>query len=104
MKKALYFSITALVTASTLMLGATPAIAHGSQVNWSVSVGTPYPPPVVYLQPQPVYLAPQPLFVHPVPIVAYRQPYYATYGGPYYVEPVRYGKLKHKHGKHHHQR
>ena len=102
MKKLFGFGITGMVAAAVMTLSAPVAMAHG-QVNWSINVGTPvYAAAPVYIQPQPVYFRPQPVYVQPA-IVEYRQPYYSPYPQPYYVQEVKYKKLKHKHGKHHHR-
>ena len=78
----------------------TAPMAAASDVNWSISVGTPYPapqvyaaPPVVYVQPQPVYVRPRPVYVQPATVV--------QYGPTYYVEEGRHGKHKRHHWKHH---
>lgn len=72
-------------------------------VNWSISVGSPYPapavvapPPVIYVQPQPVYVRPRPIYVQPAAVV--------QYGPTYYVEEVRppRGKPWKRHHHHHH--
>jgi hypothetical protein len=65
-----------LVAGATLLLCATPAMAHGN-VQWSVNVGTPQyyaPPPAV------VYSSP-PTVVYPPPVVVYPQSQF-TYGAP----------------------
>lgn len=91
------------IAAAALVLTAPMALA--GNVNWSVSVGTPYPapvyapPPVVYVQPQPVYVRPRPVYVQPAAVV--------QYGPTYYVEEGRHGRHKHRghHWKHdHHDR
>ncbi len=95
-------SICRLMAAAALVAAAPFATAGGQpDVSWSISVGSPYPaprvyappPPVVYVQPQPVYVRPQPVYVQPATVV--------QYGQPYYVEEVRYKKMKRHHWKHH---
>jgi hypothetical protein len=98
MNNAIKTSAVRWMAAAALVVAA-PFAAAGD-VSWSVSVGTPYPapvytpPPVVYVQPQPVYVRPQPVYVQPATVV--------RYGQPYYVEEVRYKKMKPHHWKHHH--
>ena len=90
------------VTAAVLVTAAPLAMAGGADVSWSISVGSPYPapqvyapPPVVYVEPQPVYVRPRPVYVQPTTVV--------RYGQPYYVEEVRYKRMRHHHWKHHHR-
>lgn len=88
-----------------LALTAPFAMAGGQpDINWSISVGSPYPAPqvyapppaVVYVQPQPVYVRPRPVYVQPATVVQYGQPYY-------YAEEGRHKKMKRHHWKHHHR-
>ncbi|HEY0846198.1 MAG TPA: hypothetical protein VGE12_12590 [Noviherbaspirillum sp.] len=87
--------------AAATLAAIAPFSMAGSDVSWSISVGTPYPapqvvapPPVVYVQPQPVYVRPRPVYVQPATVV--------QYGPTYYVEEVRPKKMKHRHWKHRH--
>ena len=105
---------TLAATTVGLMLGAmlafiAPAATARDQVNWSISVGAPFPvqvyspPPVVYVQPQPVYVRPQPVYVQPQPVYIEQEPAYGSvyvnaYGRPYY-EDRDWDK---RHWKHHH--
>ncbi len=90
------------MAAATMAL-ASPLAMAGSDVSWSVSVGSPYPAPqvyapppaVVYVQPQPVYVRPRPVYVQPATVVQYGQPYYYVEQGP--------RKMRHRHWKHHHR-
>lgn len=93
------FSTSKAIVITALALAAPLALA--SDVSWAISVGSPRPvpvyappPPVVYVQPEPVYVRPAPVYVRPAPVVQY-------YGGPYYVEEIRYKKFKPHHWKHH---
>lgn len=101
MKHPILFSAR-LVAAATLAMTAPFAMAGHPDVNWSITIGSPQPapyvyaPPVVYVQPQPVYVRPQPVYVQPATVIHYAQ--------PYYVEEVRYKKVKHHHRKHRHHR
>lgn len=105
MKESLRSLIISLIALAGIAAVIPSAMAR-DQINWSVSVGNPYPPPVIYSQPQPiyydqqpVYVRPQPVYVRPAPIVQY-QPYYApVYPQSYYVEQ-RYYRRHHHH--HHH--
>ncbi len=109
MKNVSRIAITASIAGAVLMLSTPLAMAHDhARVNWSVSVGTPYPapvydpPPVVYVQPQPVYVQPQRVYVRPQPVYVERAPvvqYRGYYPQPYYVEEVRY--KKHHPWRHH---
>lgn len=98
------FTMTGVRTLAAVALATiAPLSMAGSDVNWSVSIGSPYPapqviapPPVVYVQPQPVYVRPRPVYVQPAAVV--------QYGPTYYVEEVRPKKMKHRHWKHHHHR
>lgn len=92
-----------LLAGAALAIVAPLSLAGNPDVNWSISIGSPYPapqivapPPVVYVQPQPVYVRPRPVYVQPATVV--------QYGPTYYVEEVRPGKMKHKHWKRHHHR
>lgn len=88
----------------TVLLSTPLAMAHNQpQVNWSISVGNPYPapvyspPPVVYVQPAPVYVQPQPVYyVERAPMLQYRS--YSPES--VYVREWRDGR--HRHEKHHH--
>lgn len=101
MNRAFIISPIRLLAAAGMLIAAPFAMA-GGDVSWSISVGSPYPapqiyspaPPVVYVQPRPVYVRPQPVYVQPGAVV--------QYGQPYYVEEVRYKKMKRHHWKHHH--
>jgi hypothetical protein len=105
MIKSLLVSALKLAAAAALVFSAPLAMAR-SDVNWSVSVGSPYvgaqvyaPPQVVYVEPQPVYVQPRPVYVRPRPV--YVQPSAVVqYGQPYYVEPPRGYWRGHRH--HHH--
>src|SRR5437899_2103620 len=94
MKKSRTIVASGLMAGATFMLAATPAMAQGPRVDWSITVGSPgyYPPPVVYREP--VYVEPSPVYVEEVPVVRYRGPYY----GPHYV----YHERREHHGHHHH--
>lgn len=103
MKKFLSISALKLLAMAALAMAAPLSMAGGSDVSWSLSVGSPYPPPpvyapppVVYVQPQPVYVQPRPVYVQPATVV--------RYGQPYYVEEIRYGRRHHHHGEHHDHR
>lgn len=96
------FSIVTLklFTAGVLAIATPLSIAGGQpDVNWSISIGSPYPapqvyapPPVVYVQPQPVYVRPRPVYVQPAAVV--------QYGPTYYVEQDRHHKKHHRHERH----
>jgi hypothetical protein len=100
MKKTFTIVAAALIVGSTLMTVAPSAQAgdHG-RVNWSISIGVPYPPPIiyspapVYVEPQPVYVQPQPFYVQPAPVIQYGRPYYYydndSYGRPYHPDHWR---------------
>ena len=98
--KQFFISTTAKWLAATTFVIAAP-MAGASDVNWSISVGSPYPapqvyapPPVMYVQPAPVYVRPRPVYVQPATVV--------QYGPTYYVEEERFRKHKRHHWKHHH--
>ena len=103
-----FFQSTPFKWIATAALALAAPMAGASNVNWSVSVGSPYPapqvyaqPPVVYVQPQPVYVQPRPVYVQPRPV--YVQPAAVVqYGPTYYVEEGRHKKQKHRHWKHRH--
>lgn len=83
-----------------------PNASARANVNWSVSGGNPYPPAVIYTQPQPIYVQPapvyvraQPVYVRPAPVVTYRPYYVSSYPQQYYVEES-YGR-RHGHRRHH---
>lgn len=104
MRKPVALSPSRLVAVAAFSMIAPFATASGQpDVSWSITVGSPQPaprvvygpPPMVYVQPQPVYIRPQPVYVRPAPVAQY-------YGPPYYIEEVRYKKLKHRHWKRHH--
>ncbi len=104
MKNLLWMS--ASICGACLMTSAPLAIAHDrSGVSWSVSIGSTYPPPVIYNPPPVVYVPPQPVYVQPHS--AYVQPH-PTYivPQPIYVQPapvVRYGRVygdNHSHARH----
>jgi len=120
MKKSIAGLIAAL-GASALLLGAAPAKA--SNVQWSISVGTPAPaviyappvvhapprvvvqpqvvyipsgvyhPPVVHAYPHPVYVQPRPIFVQPPPVYVHPAPVY--YKKPQH-NAHRHTAIKHK--------
>lgn len=70
-----------LIGLALLMLVAPLAQAHErSGVRWSVTVGSSYPPPVIYHPPQVVY-SPPPVVYVPV------QPAYRHYYPPTYLQP-----------------
>lgn len=78
MKK--YHAIAAgLLLGTTLMLGASPAMAR---VDVDVSIGV----PGVYFQPAPVYVQPQPYYVEPAPVYVQPRPVYVQ-PRPVYVQP-----------------
>jgi hypothetical protein len=101
MKHPLILSSAKVIAAVALILGTPLALAN--DVNWSVTIGSPYPAPqvysppprVVYVQPQPVYVRPHPVVVQSGPVIYYDQPYYVT--------ERRHKKSKHyRHWKRHH--
>jgi hypothetical protein len=105
MNKLIQIPAIRAIATITLTLAAPLAIAGGQpDVNWSISVGSPYPAPqvyappptVVYVQPQPVYVRPRPVYVQPATVVQYGQPYY-------YVEEGRHNRMKRHHWKHQHR-
>ncbi|WP_157269484.1 hypothetical protein [Azohydromonas aeria] len=78
-------SIVVAALALAGVLGAGMAQAHGgSDVQWSVTIGTPVGVPV-YTQPAPVY-APAPVYVQPAPVYVRPAP------GYYYVQPSPYSR------------
>lgn len=104
MKKKVGISAANWLAGIALVLGAPFAMAHDQpRVNWSISVGTPFPapvyspPPVVYVQPAPVYMEPQPVYVERSPVVQYR----SYYPGPYYREEMRH--RDHRRWNHHYR-
>lgn len=107
MKKVLNIAATVLIAGTGLLLTTPFAMARDhTNVNWSISIGTPYPPavvysppPVVYVQPQPVYVQQQPVYVAPAPVVQYGRVYYHNaYRPPYYGE---HGRNAHRHHREH---
>jgi hypothetical protein len=84
---------TLILTLSTLLLGAAPLAQAGEpHVNFSISLGFPFPaevavvqpgPAVVYPEPAPVvvYPAPAPVVVYPAPRYGYYKPYYRPHYG-----------------------
>jgi hypothetical protein len=69
-----------LIGVGFLMLSAPHAMAHDrSGVRWSVTVGSSYPPPIIYSPPQVIYSPPPVVYVPVQPV--YGQPY------PTYVQP-----------------
>lgn len=80
MKK--YHAIAAgLLIGTTLMLGATPAMAR---VDVGVNIGIPglyVQPAPVYVQPQPYYVEPEPVYVQPRPVYVQPQPVYIEQRG-----------------------
>jgi hypothetical protein len=110
MKKTVTFG--RLMALAFLMLGAPLAMAHDrSGVNWSVTIGSSYPPPVIYSPPpvvyvpvQPVYVQPYPAYVRPYPTYVQPHPTYIV-PQPIYVQPapvVRFGNVHHDRFRHHH--
>ena len=104
MSKFIHIPAFRTIAAITLTLAAPFAMAGGQpDVNWSISVGSPYPAPqvyapppaVVYVQPQPVYVRPRPVYVQPATVVQYGQPYY-------YVEEGRHKGRRHWKHRHRH--
>ena len=105
--KSMFKNPIARLAAGAALLLCAP-FAAASDVNWSVSVGTPYvqsivQTPRVYLQPQQVYVQPQPVYVQPRPVYvqSYSRPvalvgYQHYQPQPYYV--VREGRHKHHRG------
>ena len=78
MKK--YHAIAAgLLLGTTLMLGATPAMAR---VDVDLNIGV----PGLYVQPAPVYVQPQPYYVEPTPVYVQPRPVYVQ-PRPVYVQP-----------------
>lgn len=94
LNKSLILTAVGLTASACLMLAAPLALANDqSRVNWSISIGAPYPPPVVYVQPQPIYMEPAPVYVRPrpvyvapAPVVEYRYDYYDR---PYHGDEYR---------------
>ncbi|HYW56536.1 MAG TPA: hypothetical protein VE934_06235 [Polaromonas sp.] len=94
--------------AAAAMLGLAGAAQAGSNVYWSVGVGSPgvsvgvTNARPVYVQPAPVYYQPQPVYVQPAPVY-YQRPapvYYQPQ--PVYVQPAPvYYERPYKHRKHH---
>ena len=122
--------IIAACAVSIAALAAFNAHAGGADVRWSVQIGVPAPPVVVYQQPQVVYQQPQvvyqqlppvyypapvvyqqPQVVYQQPQVVYQQPAPVYYPAPrvVYPQPVVYGPgyygqngyWHHGHRKHH---
>src|SRR5579872_4017148 len=102
MKKAMRIAAVGLLATASLLVLATPAVAH-ARVDWSVNIGVPGPvyyPPPVYYAPPPVVYAPRPVYVEPPPVYveAYPQPYY---GYPGYYRHRGYGWREHGWRRHH---
>lgn len=97
MKK--YHAIAAgLLLGTTLMLGATPAMAR---VDVDVNIGLPglyVQPAPVYVQPQPYYVEPEPVYVQPRPVYVQPRPVYVQ-PQPVYIEQ-RGWRERHWHGRH----
>lgn len=105
MQRLLPSMTTKLVLGAALALSASLAVAH-DRVNWSISIGAPFPapviyspPPVVYVQPQPVYVRPQPVYVEPAPV--YGGVYVNGYAPGYYRDYERREWHHDHHWKHH---
>ena len=92
------------IGAACLMVSAPFAMAHDrSGVNWSISIGSSFPAPMIYGPPPVVYVPVQPIYVQPHR--AYVQPH-PTYiiPQPIYVQPapvVRYGRDYNEHYRDH---
>jgi hypothetical protein len=114
-------AIIVLTGIAWLMAGAPLAMAHDrSGVSWSVSIGSTYPPPLiytpppqviynpppvvytpqqpVYVQPYPVYVVPQPIYVQPAPIVRFGKVYHDGHRHPYHAGQGR--RYFHSGGQH----
>jgi hypothetical protein len=106
MKTPISLSLTGMIAGAALVLQM--PIASAQNVNWSVTIGTPYhAPQPVYVEPQRVYVQPQRIYVQPQPVYvqSYAQPvavvqYQNYYPQPYYAEPSRYRGHGHR-GRHH---
>ncbi len=110
MKPSFHISVMAALAAGLTLLGASStAVARDrSEVNWSISIGTPPavygPPPVVYSYPQPVYVQPPPVYVQPGPGIVYSAPGYiisdqTTYYYGQATQPRHYRHYdRHRHG------
>lgn len=85
MSKSRWFVASALAVVGVLGVGVAQA-NHGSNVQWSVTVGTP-----VYTQTAPVYAYPAPVYTQPAPV--YTQPHpshYPSYRSDRYYSPHRH--------------
>ena len=113
MKNLLRYS--AAILGATLFVASPFALAqHRSDVDWSITIGSPNvapiyspPPRVVYAQPAPVYVQPAPVYVAPRVVQVQPAPvvYYQDYAPRpvYYVKGERYrrhhhGNYRHRHG------
>ena len=103
MKMSLTLVIAGSIVSATLMLCASPAMAHGPRVNWSVNVGSPYYAPPIYYSPPPqvVYVQPEPVYIERA-VVGYPGPYYAYQERQWREHQWREYHGRHGHRGHHH--
>lgn len=81
-----YLTIAAgLIASATLMMVATPAMAH-VDVDFNIGVPGIFPPD--YEQPRSVYVEPEPVYVQPEPVYVQQEPGYVEQE-PVYVEQER---------------
>jgi hypothetical protein len=96
MKNAIKTGIFALTIGMSLAAGMPAAVAHErSGISWSISIGSPLPPPVVHVAPPVVYVPAQPVYVQPYPVYVVPQ--------PVYVQPapvIRFGRIHHDGHRH----
>lgn len=104
MKNLLWMSVS--IGAACLMTSTPLAMAHDrSGVSWSVSIGSSFPPPVIYSPPPVVYVPVQPVYVQPHRAYVRPHPTYIV-PQPIYVQPapvVRFGRVHggdHSHARH----
>jgi hypothetical protein len=105
---------SAAILGATLFVVAPFTMAQNrSDVDWSITIGSPNtapiyspPPRVVYVQPAPVYVQPAPVYVsprvvqvQPAPVVYYRD---YTPRPVYYMEGERYRRHHQRDHRHRH--
>ena len=89
MSKSRWILAGALALAGLLGAGAARAGHHGADVQWSVTIGTPF-----RLQPAPVHVVPAPVYTQPHPAYRGGHPYHRPHGfhHRYYREPTRWDR------------
>ena len=81
--------LTGALALTGLMAAGVARAGHGADVQWSVTVGTPF-----YVQPAPVHVVPAPVYVQSYPAYRGGYPHYGSHGfhQRYYREPTRWDR------------